>query len=375
VTLVVAGVSALWSLEALAYTTAVLAALYGMRAYLRDAPGRLRWFLRQAAWLALAWITAHALFALATLAAWGELPDWGMYLNYLDAFLFGPVGDLTYDVPRWSPGLALGAAYAVSAAALIELARRRRTPERPAFLALTGLTAYGIVLVSYWVDRSLEHILVHIALPGLLLGALWLSVLLRTAAHRVALAAALAVTALVVASAWPAAGGGFERSALAHAAPGGSSLTGALDRLWNAPPARNRAAQRGEAVLARHMPGEDRSLVFASPDVAVEIYLRSGRVDTLLLADTRETSFVAAAHLPALRRRLAGLQAGDRLLMDAAALESLRALRANPGADPLQLPGRLVPVQQFALAHIDERFRMRLIAREQGFEVRELVTR
>ena len=286
------------------------------------------------------------------------------------------MGDLTYDVPHWSPGLALGAAYAASAAALVELARRRHVlfrRERPALIALTGLTAYGIVLLSYWVDRSLEHILVHIALPGLLLGALWLSVLLRSAtAPRIALAGALAVAVLALASAWPAAGDRFPRSALAHAAPGGKSLPDALERLWDEPPAMNRAAQRGERVLERHMPGEDRSLVFASPDVAVEIYLRSGRIDKLLLGDTRETSFVAEQQLPALRRRLAGLRAGDRMLLDAAALESLRTLRADPDADPLQTPGRLVPVQQFALKHIDERFRLRTIAREQGFEVREL---
>ena len=72
--LAVAGASALWSLEALAYTTAVLAALTAMRAWLREPPGRLRWLLRQAAWLVLAWACAHVLFALATLAAWGSCP-------------------------------------------------------------------------------------------------------------------------------------------------------------------------------------------------------------------------------------------------------------------------------------------------------------
>ena len=380
-TLVVAGVSALWSLEALAYTTFVLAAMACMRAWLREPPGRVRWLARRAGWLVLAWVCAHVLFALATLAAWGRLPDWGQYLDYLHAFLVGPVGDLTYDVPRWSPGLALGAGYLASAVALIELARRRHPlirREPVATIALTGLTAYGIALLSYWVDRSLEHILVHVALPGLLLGALWLSVLLRSrttvpaGARRIAMAAALAIAALVVASAWSSVGDRFPRSALAHAAPGGTSLRGALERLWH-PPALNRAALPGVRVLERHMPGEPRSLVFAAPDLAVEILLRSGRIDRLLLADTRETSFVAGEQLPALRRHIAGLRAGDRMLMDGAALQSLRALRADPRADPLQTPGRLVPLQQWALRRIDERFRLRTVAREQGYEVLELV--
>ena len=67
-------------------------------------------------------------FALATLAASGALPDWGEYLVYLREFLFGTVGDLTYDVERWTPGLVVGAGYAVSAAR----DRRAGAPRRPA---------------------------------------------------------------------------------------------------------------------------------------------------------------------------------------------------------------------------------------------------
>ena len=130
-------------------------------------------------------MVAHALFAAATLAATGRLPDWGEYLAYLRAFLFGGLGDLTYDVPRWTPGLAVGAAYLASAAALVELARRRGPlveRERPALIAITGVTAYGSALMSYYVDRCLDHILIYIALPVLLAGALWLGLLLRCGA-------------------------------------------------------------------------------------------------------------------------------------------------------------------------------------------------
>jgi hypothetical protein len=125
---------------------------------------------------------AHLLFAAITLAATGSLPDWGEYLAYLEAFLAGDIGDLTYDVARWTPGLALGAGYLASAAALLELARRRDPlleRERPAAVALAGLTAYGIVLLSYYVDRSQDHILIHVALPALLVGTLWLALLRR----------------------------------------------------------------------------------------------------------------------------------------------------------------------------------------------------
>jgi hypothetical protein len=376
--LAVAGVSALWSLEALAYTGAVYAALAVMRAWLDRSP--LRRLAVDAAQLLLAWAVAHALFAAATLAATGQLPDWGHYLDYLDAFLAGPVGDLTYDVPRWSPGLALGAAYVASAAALVELARRRHPllqRERAAIVALTGSTAYGIALLSYWVDRSLEHILVHVALPGLLMLALWTGVVLRSdavrfATRRMVLAAALALAVLATAAAWSSIGDRLPRSALGHAAPGGRSLTGALDRLWGSP-VMKRAAVKGERMLERHLPGEEQSLVLVAPDLAIEALLRSGRIDRLLLSDPWETSFIAEQNVPALRSRLAGLRPGDRMLVDEPARATLRALRAEPDADPLLVRGHgLAPLQQYALAYIDERFELRSVAREEGFEVLEL---
>ena len=64
----------------------------------------------------------------ATLAAAGSLPDWGEYLAYLDAFLFGTVGDLTYDVARWTPGLARRRRLP----GLRRRARRAGAPARPA---------------------------------------------------------------------------------------------------------------------------------------------------------------------------------------------------------------------------------------------------
>jgi hypothetical protein len=293
------------------------------------------------------------------------------------------VGDLTYDVPHWSPGLAVGAGYAASAVALIELARRRHPlvyRERTAVIALSALTAYGIVLLSYWVDRSLEHILVHVALPGLLTAALWLDLLIRSRApvlsaprdRALALACALALAVLAVASAWSAIGDRFPRSALAHAVPGGTSLRAAVDRLWHPPPL-NRSAAVAERMLDRYMPGERRSVVLVAPDLAVETLVRSHRIDRLLLADPWETSFVADERLPGLRRALAGLEPGDRILVDQPALVTQRRLRADPAADPLELRSAgLAPLQQLALKRIDERFRLRTVGREQGFEVLEL---
>ena len=66
--------------------------------------------LRWGAQLLAAVVVAHLVLAGGTLAATGELPDWGWYLNTLREFLVGPIGDLTYDFTSFSPGLAVGGA-------------------------------------------------------------------------------------------------------------------------------------------------------------------------------------------------------------------------------------------------------------------------
>jgi hypothetical protein len=381
--LVVVGLSSVWSMESFAYTALVFAALASARARLDAPPGRrLRAVARAALAALLAGVATHVLFALATLAAAGRLPDWGEYLVYLREFLFGDVGDLTYDVERWTPALPIGAGYAASALALAELLRRadalaRR--ERAALIALTGTTAYGIVLMSYYVDRSQSHILVHVALPALLTGALWLGLLLRAgpavgrSARTAGLALGLAVAALVTATAWSSAAERFPRTPLSQGAPGGSSLRASLERLWHPPPLAP-AAPAGERALARHMPGERESLVMVAPDLGLEILLRSGRVDRLLLGDAWETSFVAEDELPALRARVDALAAGDRMLMDAAAETTLAALRADPDRDPLTTPlTQLAPLQEWALQRIAARYDLRPVAPpDGGFTVVEL---
>ncbi len=374
----VVGLSAVWALEAFAYTLVVFAAVICLEAWLAPAGGRLRGLARQLAGAAAAVAVAHALLAAATLLAAGRLPDWGEYLAYLREFLLGELGDLTYDVPAWSPAYPVAIAYLASAAAIVELARRRGTwadRERPALVALTGMTVYGIALLSYFVDRSLTHILLYIGLPALLTCALWLSVLLRSrrSIARPALAGGLAVAVLLLAVAWSTIGDRFPRSMLAQAAPRGESLRGSLRRLWHPPPMDARAVA-GERQVARHMPGETRSLVMTTPDLGTEILIRSGRHDRLALGDPWEASFVAARHLGPLRAAVDSLRAGDRMLMDASARTVLGRLRSDPSLDPLRLtPPLLAPLQQWALERIDERFRMTPVGTRDGeFTVVEL---
>jgi hypothetical protein len=390
-TLVTLGLSAVWSLEGFVYTAAVYATVVAHQAWLRREPGRRRWLARQIGLALLACLAAHAILAGATLATAGRLPQWNQYLAYLHAFLFGGLGNLTYDVGRWSPGLAVGAVYLASAGAVVELSRRRHAVAalgRPALVAQAGVTAYGILLFSYFVDRSLRDILMHVAFPAVLVGALWLSCVLRArptlprAVRRGALVSSLVVAALLVSVAWSSIGARLPRTPLAHAMPSGQTLPVALHRLWHPPPL-DAAAVEGQRLLARDMPGERHSLVVTLPDLETEILIRSHRADRLLLGDPVETSFVAGPELPRLRAALARLRPGDRMLLDGAGRRALAEARRpvtepRPGESPSAslIPRSLAGLQLYALKRIQERFHTRVIERgAQGLSVVELAAR
>ncbi len=151
-------------------------------------------------------MVVHLLLAAATLIATGELPDWGWYLNTLREFLFGQIGDLTYDFSPWSPALAVGALYLVSASALSLLMWRRPevvARQRTMLIAIAAMTAFGIALFTYIVNRSADHIVPYVCLPAVTLGALWITLLERpvlavpAAGRRAAWALGLAVSALL----------------------------------------------------------------------------------------------------------------------------------------------------------------------------------
>ena len=304
--------------------------------------------MRTGAVAVAACVVAHVLLAAATLAAAGELPDWGRYLAYLKEFLFGDVGDITYDFSHWSAGLPVGAAYLASAAAFVLVVRRRRDlvdEERAALIALCGATAYGIALFSYFVNRSADHILPYVSLPALMVGILWLSLLLRGAlaesrALRLGgLAFALSVAVLLVSVAWSSIGPRVPRTALAHVVPGGESLGGALDRLWHPAPIEPRAPQ-GEALLNRYMPGDGRVPIIVTPDLETEILIRSGRANGLGLSYPTEDSFVTAAD-PAARAAGGGRAATRRSAADAdRRARGARCVWSPAVAGPAHRPGR-----------------------------------
>jgi hypothetical protein len=384
--LVVVAITSIWALEAFAYTVLTLAAMLLARAWLAPAEGRRRWLARQAGLALAACVCAHILFAAATLARTGDLPAWGQYFGYLSAFLGGgKAGQLVYGFEPWSPGLAVGAGYAASAAAVVMVIRRR--PEVAArhaalLVALAGLTAYGIALFSYTENRSSTYLLPYVTLPALLAGVLWVTLLVRSpaAAPRAlrlgGLAFALALALVMLLSALPV-GDRFSRSALAHARPGGG-LHAALARLWHPPPIDPRAPA-GEQLLDRYMPGQSHVLILLpqSPQLTVEILMRSKRGNALPISDPVEESFVPSLWVGQLRRAALRLRPGARILINQDTLKTLASLRARPGYNPIAQPHiGSDPLEEWLLLELTRRFDLRVIGRgARGFLVVELARR
>ncbi len=383
---VILAVSSLWSFEAFALTLATFVALGLIEMWLRPPGGRLRRGVRQAGLAVAACVSAHLIFAGVTLAATGELPKWGQYLEYLNAFIFGDLGDITYDFTRWSPAVAVGGGYLASAAALLLLLLRRpgvARRESVALLALTGVTTYGILFFNYFVDRSADHVLAYVSLPLVLLAVIWLSLLFRldTGSPRLRLgvrAFALATVTLALSVAWSSLETRFDDTALAHVFPGGPSTREAMDRLWNFPPYNDRSVQ-GEQLLDRYMPGQRRVLVLAEPSLSTEILVRSGRANRFFLGDPLDYDFVAESRGPGLRETVSELRSGERLLVDSDALAVLGSSdrrRSNDEAPKRPIVGSsLSRLQVFTLGLIDERFRLRPVGGADAMVVFELERR
>jgi hypothetical protein len=377
------GVASIWSLESFALTAGTWLFISGLEAYRLPAGGRPGWLARQLAFAALACACAHLLLAAATLVATGQLPDWGQYLAYLDAFLLGELGDLTYDFSYWSPGIAVGAAQLASAAALVLLIGRRAeilAGQRVTLIALVGTTAYGTLLFMYLVDRSSDHIVLYVSLPVLLTGALWLHLVLRAREHLprrapvAALALALSVAVALVSVAWSSIPGRFGQTALAHAAPGVKSARDALERLWDFPAIDPRSPE-AERLLERYMPGERRSIVLADPELRVETLLRSGRFSRIPSGDP----WVIDQRLPAVRDAVAQLRPGQLMLTHGDALEMVEKQGRRSPSELLRAYGLgspLAPLEAVALQEILERFRLRQVERgDHGLLVMRLAAR
>jgi hypothetical protein len=380
--------AAVWSLEVFVYTLFTVLVLALVEILLAGG-GRVlaRLGRRTLAALAAALGGQLALAAL-TLIATGQLPDWDQYLVYVRALVFGSVnaGQISYGFANWSPGLAVGVGWAVSAAALALMLWRRRElarAERLGVTALAGLTAYGVALFSYTDNRSSTYLLPYVALPQLLAAVLWLVLIWRRRAplgipaRRALLAIPLAVATVMLAAAWPTISANFSRSALAHAYPGGG-LPAALRRLEH-PPAIDPRAPVGEALLARYAPAR-RALVLLPewPDLGTEILMRSHRSNLLFMGDPKADGFIDSSEWRGrIARQLTHIRAGQRLVTDATGLKVVRELRGRPDLYAITPGlGSLNPQLDWILHQLDRRFGLRTVDRDpSGLIVAQLVAR
>lgn len=380
-------VASIWALEAFVFTLFTLAAVAAVGVVARPAGSRARAVVAWGAQIGAAVLLAHVLFAGTTFAAAGELPRWGWYLATVREFLVGSISAWTYDFSTFSAGYAVGALYLGSAAALAIVTLRRpdlRQTEQTLLVAIAGMTAYGIALLSYLVNRSADHIIPYVSLPVVALGALWPtfvgrgSVAASVASRRAALGAAFALSGVALAAAWTTAEIRFPESALAYAVAGRAPLQAAIGRLWRPPPLRAEAPE-GVALLRAQMPNERRSIVLTGADLSVEILLRAGRANAVPFGDPWEDSFVASSHLAPLGAFVDRLRQGDLTLIDAPARGAFEAHRADPALDPLEPatgPTEMAPLQKWVLREIGLRFDLRTVARGgSGLEVAELVPR
>jgi hypothetical protein len=371
--LLIVAVASIWSIEAFAYTVFTLACMAAVTGASLPTELRLRWLRRWALAAAGAVLVAQVVLALATLAVTSRFPDWGQYLAYFNNFIFGDLANVSYPFARWSPGLAVGALYLSSAIGTTLVVTRLPSVlarESQTMVAIAGTTAYGISLYSYFDNRSSTYLLLYVALPALLTGVLWLSLLLRLSRRAMpavgprVLAFALTIGIVVLAAAWSPTAERFSDSALASIVPGGRSLRSALHRLWH-PPALDPRAPEGQRLLARYMPGQDRSLVLAldSGDLETEILIRSQRGNLLPIGDSVEESLVPTAREPILRSAIARLHAGDRLLINQTARNYLNTVRSRPSYDPLAAPhpNLVAGLEEWVLSEIARRFKVRTL--------------
>ena len=385
--LVIVAISSIWAFEAFTYTVVTLVAMAALQVVLRGGDRR-RWLATRAGLALAACATGHIAFAVATRVTSSAWPDWGLYAGIVRAFLGGgDIGEVTYDFSRWSPGLAVGAAYLVSIVALVLLVRldpvtARR--ERTTLLGVAGTTAYGVCLFAYFVNRSAPHVLPYLCYPLVLVGVLWLTVVLRADRNESrdrtvgSFAFAMLVAVLLVTVAWPSLGHRLGQTSLAYALPGGKSLHAGLARLKHLRVIDLAAAEAGTRLLDRYIPGERRTIVLVQPPHDLEILLQSGRANALPIANAPGESYVPEVTTPLVAKSVAGLRPGRRMLVSSDQLLAAAFAAKNPRYLEIfhTTPGGHAELIQIrALMDIERRFRLRPVHTVGKLSVVELTPR
>jgi hypothetical protein len=286
----VLAIASIWSAETAFHSFGVAATLTAVDVarVSRDEFGRA--LLRKIALLVSAPISAALIFAAATRLFGGAWPDAGPYFDYLRLYTTDEFGTLL--VQPWSPGIALATAYVLSATALGALVIRARDLGANKILvgATVALSVLGALQFGYYVGRSHPNNIIHIAGPGILLGACWIA-LLRTylGAMRTAVRVANACAAFLAALAFVGAADDFEskwpRTVAAAAVGVEGSIPDRLGTLWSNPPrGESKDHVRAAAELQRYL--EDKGwqeplVLLTDSEVALDTLIRIGRANAV----------------------------------------------------------------------------------------------
>lgn len=383
--LVALATTSLISIEVFAYSAATFVAIVGFGAATssRSFSEGARTFGGALARGIGACVAAHILFALGTRAYGGDWPDWGWYLAYVSTWSKSEL--LGGTVAPWSAGWVLGGVYFASLAAVaVLLAVSRQQVRRMAvpFLTISASATLGAVYLTYFISHPNDMFLPFIALPALIVCAVWLRVLLAgeglpAPVRGAGVALAAWILAMVLATSFSGAMHRWPRTALAHLMPGGRSFVGDLQREWDSPPLDSRAT-RAEALLERYFPS-DRALVLVEPDLGMEALIRSGRANLLPISYPYQDQVVPRETRPRVSKAIGRLTAGTPMLVQlgrpgsSAASPTLRVLRAFLAVGPRE---RLGPLQHYTLRQIQTRFRFQPVATgPDGLAVVRLVPR
>lgn len=348
--LVVVGASAAWSGESGVYCLGTACAIACIDAAVLDSGrgARYRAAVRGVTRCLTASVCGVLMFTALTRAATGVWPHWGSYLDFVRLYTTGGLGEL--PIGDWSPGLALGAFYAASAVALLAMVGLRPAlvrDRRATFRAITGLTAMGGLVLTYFLGRAASNNLLHIAPPGVALLFVWVGIADVTLANRrtaaIAIGATMFMGALVVAGERDDVAQKYPHTALAALLGSSAGLTSQARSLWHNPVVKPEAEH-----VVRFVASIRRSraplIVVLSPDVESEVLLRLDRGNAVGTSNPCQESLSA--------RGPSRVAAGVRALSTGAILVTSSATSDDR---------RLLPIQRYTLAVIRSRFRLRQI--------------
>jgi hypothetical protein len=347
----IVAVAAAWSAETGAYCLGTAGALACLDAAVADAPvrERIRMAVRRTALLLAATASGLLTFTLLTQVLAGAWPNWGAYLYYIRLYTTGGFGN--EPIGPWSPGLALGAMYTVSAIVIVLLAVSRPAFVRErlvAFRAASGLTVLGAIVYTYFLGRANPNNLYHISPPGVTLVFVWLGIVRSTFDSRLAVAIASGTAifggAMIVANETGTLRRKYPTTALAALLGNAPSLTSEVRRLWQNPVINPESAHVVEFVSSLER-GRTSLTLLLTPDVETETLVRLGTANAVGSSQPCQESLSSQG--PARdAKEVRALQPGGVVVTSTSPSDG----------------GVLLPIEQYTLTLLRDRFTLQQIA-------------